>query len=463
MDLPAAHAWSRHLRVVNAAGGQPAIYHELFGNLTLIDEELVRLIRAESSASDLQLKLPSAVFDLLYDSYFIVDQLSEERDLVSQWLASRQAGISSGALVGALQITSSNACNFACSYCFADASDNRNSLRKEITESGKNISIETACEAIDKVLGLALLHEKEGIVVKFLGREPLVNWQVIDQLLHRYAGSPIQWAVTTNGSLLTPQIVDALKTFKVHVIVSLDGPPATNDRFRVFKSGEGTYDRVQDRIQLLREAAVEFGVSSVLSTASSIDQMCQFSDDVVSWGASELELNLVMQSTLTQIQRAHSSSEALVDKLVSLYQYAAGQIRVYGDWVNPFHQIVSNHKFRNEQQLYRPLGPSCAASSHQISVEPTGDIFPCRAMSTHYGNINRLDQVLTSPEYSRVAMRTYFNVAYCRGCRLEGFCQGTCLGSSEEAYGDIYQPQGEYCDVYRLASEKLLEHWCATQ
>lgn len=458
--------WSRHLRVVNTDGTQPAAYHELFGNLTLIDQDLAKILSERDGSQELEYLqdiLPPAVFRLLRDSYFIVESMEEERELIDQWLKDRRQDIPSGALIGALQITSSNACNFGCTYCFADAADHRNPLREQISDSEKNISFETASQAIDNVLDLARLHGKDGIVVKFLGREPLVNWRVIEALLHRYSQDPIQWAVTTNGTLLTEPMVEALKRFDVHVVVSLDGPAAINDRFRFFKSGDGTYSQVVSKIQLLREASLDFGVSSVLSAATLVDQMYGFIDDVVSWGASEIELNLVMQSDLVQIQGAHRNNNALVDKLVDLYGYASKKISVYGDWVNPFHQIVANHKFRDEQRLYRPLGPSCAASSHQLSVEPTGDIFPCRAMSTHYGNISNLDKVLTSSEYARVAMRTYFNVAYCRGCRIEGFCQGTCLGSSEEASGDIYQPQGEYCDVYRLAAEQLLEKWCEGQ
>jgi uncharacterized protein len=78
-------------------------------------------------------------------------------------------------------------------------------------------------------------------------------------------------------------------------------------------------------------------------------------------------------------------------------------------------------------------------------------------MSAHYGHLDDLPSVLTSDGYRHVMMRTYYNVPYCRGCELEGHCQGTCLGSAEEASGNIYDPQAEYCAVYRAAARHLLE------
>ena len=77
-------------------------------------------------------------------------------------------------------------------------------------------------------------------------------------------------------------------------------------------------------------------------------------------------------------------------------------------------------------------------------------------MATYFGRIDDLPSILKSESYRQVVMRTYANVPYCQGCELEGFCQGTCLGSLEEANGDIYQPQEDYCRIYKLATTRLL-------
>jgi hypothetical protein len=54
-------------------------------------------------------------------------------------------------------------------------------------------------------------------------------------------------------------------------------------------------------------------------------------------------------------------------------------------------------------------------------------------------------------------MRYYGNVPDCRGCAIEGFCQGVCLGNIEEIHdGDIYQVDPRYCVVYRGITERIL-------
>jgi len=72
------------------------------------------------------------------------------------------------------------------------------------------------------------------------------------------------------------------------------------------------------------------------------------------------------------------------------------------------------------------------------------------------GHIDNIDEMFRSEAYETVVMRTYANVQPCKGCPLEGFCQGECLGNLEEKYGDIYAVDPAYCEIYRRIYDKLL-------
>jgi radical SAM protein with 4Fe4S-binding SPASM domain len=91
-------------------------------------------------------------------------------------------------------------------------------------------------------------------------------------------------------------------------------------------------------------------------------------------------------------------------------------------------------------------------------MEPSGDLFPCRAQSHHLGHITTFEETLHSPAYRHQAMRTYSNVPYCRGCPLEGLCQGERLGHCEYAFNDIYRPDERYCEIYRMITPMILLH-----
>ena len=454
---------SRHLRLHSRTDGRKLAYHSLFGNLAWLDDDLYRYLEASSGSASrarLESEIGADAASVLWSSYFFVENPSEERELIDGWLAERESQLQTGYFLGGLQISSSNVCNFACSYCFADASDRRSHVRQEVAAGPQNISFELAAQAIDEVRGIAARHGRDRIAVKFLGREPLVNWRVTHQLLEAYDDGKVQWAMTTNGSLLKPDVAAALARHDVRIMISLDGPPAVNNAFRVWKGvhGGSTYEAIEASLRNLHEVGHPFGVSTVVSRATDFPTMTAFVDRLTEYGVREIELTLAMQVADSRAQDRYPSPRDFATDLVALYEHAQSRgLLVHGDWVDPFHRLLTTHKFRHEPRVDRPLGASCTATEHQISLEPSGDLFPCRAMSLHYGHIGDLASVLGGESYRQVAMRTYYNVPFCRGCELEGHCQGACLGSSEEANGDIYQPQRDYCGVYIASSRLLLE------
>lgn len=459
MRSVASHTFrSRHLRVSSCDVAAPYAYHALFGNFAWVDPQLRDLLAGSAELDDLD----ADTAEVLRSSYFFVDSHDEERTLIARWLDDRRRNVHTGRYIGALQISSSNACNFGCSYCFADASDQRSAPRQRIAEGPQNIDFELAAQAIRTVAEVAKRHGRERIGVKFLGREPMLNWKVIRRLLETFDGG-IQWSITTNGSLLTREIAEDLKRFGVLTMVSLDGPAETNDAFRTFKSGGGTFARVEKALSLLGKTGVAYGVSSVVTSRTQLASMAAFLDFIADRGAREAELTLVMQTRHAGNAAVDTDPDELARQLADLYEAGRGRLLLHGDWIDPFHRILSTHKFRDEEERVNPVGSACTATSHQISLEPSGDLFPCRAMSTHYGTIFDLPAALRTRAYEDVVMRTFFNVPACRGCELEGFCQGTCLGSSEEATGDVYGIDESYCRVYRAVTGLLLERHAARE
>ena len=451
---------SSHLQFSERDDDVHYVYHKLFGNFAWIDREMRDLLASapcDLTGSGLAATLGLETAQLLWDSYFVVRTPAEERALIARELEERRQSVHTGEYLGALQISSSNACNFACTYCFADASDRRSPRRQSAGEGPQNITYELAEAAIRKVQGVARRHGRTQIGVKFLGREPLINWRVIHRLFETFSDDGVQWSITTNGSLITREIAAILKQFEVLTVVSLDGPAPVNDALRVSKAGGGTYVAVDRALEILSSSEVPFGVSSVLTAQCEFDSMRPFIGRVADRGARELEFTLVMQTQHAGVSPLTADAADLIVKLCDLYDFArTRRLLVHGDWIDPFHRVMASHRFRYEEESATPVGAACTATSHQISLEPTGDLFPCRAMSTHYGSILDLEAALRSAEYERVVMRTYHNVPACHDCELEGFCQGTCLGSSEEATGDVYGIDERYCNIYRAATRELL-------
>ena len=272
---------SEHFRTVMQSDHSSVVFHSLFGNLCLLDREATdavdRLRGLRGTFDQLCQAVGPEVVSPLHAAYLLAQE-NEERQITEGWLTERASNVSNGRYLGGLQITSSNACNFSCSYCFADASDRR-SPKRQAGANLPNISFETACKAIDQVAATARLHGRPRIGVKFLGREPLVNFRVMDQLFSAYPSSQIAWSVTTNGSLITREIAARLAEVGAQVVISIDGLPEVNDAVRHVKAGRGArsaYELAQRGLQTLISAGVSASVSSVISASTEFETMPGF-------------------------------------------------------------------------------------------------------------------------------------------------------------------------------------------
>ena len=144
-----------------------------------------------------------------------------------------------------------NQCNLSCSYCYEYGED------RIATPEGKTkfMSEETARSTVDFLLnqspGRRMVH------LTFFGGETLLNFKVVKSTIE-YArikaaemGKYIDFSMTTNATMLTSEIISFLAENNVGVTVSIDGPKESNDRFRVFHNGKGSYDVIAPKIKEL--------------------------------------------------------------------------------------------------------------------------------------------------------------------------------------------------------------------
>lgn len=166
-------------------------------------------------------------------------------------------------------------CNMCCAYCVYGSmyhnSDNRD---------GKSLNSENMIKAIKEILEKRdplsrLLH------VGFYGGEPLLRFNEIKRTVleiescHR--NFKINWLMTTNGTLLDPDIIQFLSDHEFQLLISLDGSQELN-RFRVFADGSPTHDKVLEKIRYLKEKFPKYykekvSFSSVNASFSNVEEI----------------------------------------------------------------------------------------------------------------------------------------------------------------------------------------------
>lgn len=151
-------------------------------------------------------------------------------------------------------------CNLRCKYCVFSgryAHQRTHSLR-HMPESLAKDSVDWFVRLVEEQ------HRKQPrkqFALTFYGGEPLVNVDVIAATLEhaamKYPGL-FQVGLTTNGTLLTPEIAGLFVRHELNLAVSLDGPEADHDRRRVDRQGEGTHARVMANLRHIRTTYPEY-------------------------------------------------------------------------------------------------------------------------------------------------------------------------------------------------------------
>lgn len=157
-----------------------------------------------------------------------------------------------------LQVTQQ--CNLRCEYCAFSGAYFANRQH-----SSKTMSFEIAKDAID--FFLARTKEQERVHIGFYGGEPLLEFklikQCVDYIKKLIEGKSYGFGLTTNGTLLTEQVVDYLIDNNFDISISLDGSKSEHDKNRKFLSGEGSFDKIMENVVSIKNRDLDFFLTKV--------------------------------------------------------------------------------------------------------------------------------------------------------------------------------------------------------
>lgn len=151
-----------------------------------------------------------------------------------------------------------NRCNLACTNCCAHTVRGKAGAR--------DLSWPDFKAAIDTFMDPAQLPSKGQKVFAIEGGETLLAYPLVIRAIRytrRFAPAP-HFYVHTNGTLLKPEAVRALREHGAEILISLDGDRAGNDRYRRFAgpARRSVWDAVMRRLKKL--PAAELGVNMVV-------------------------------------------------------------------------------------------------------------------------------------------------------------------------------------------------------
>jgi len=439
--------------------------------LCLLDETALDVLRGFVDSGSADSSTPSPSFDppdiedflcAMQKRGFLIEEGEDEGRIIAERRQQREDDLVTGRQVKIVQLVLSNRCNFKCTYCFEGlgatplsetiyANSSAERLHAQEADDNRTMKKEHAVAYLEECIRLVRRSGRDDLHVQLFGGEPLVNWPTIRHVLDvigngQKDGVSISYSIITNGSLVTEDVSQRFKEFEIPVVVSYDSPSSAA---RPLSGGRDSHAVIRRGLETLKR----FGNRVILNAALTESTFAQFNTDLVdfAFGNGIYEVGVVLDLDSTFYLRR--SPQEIVEKLWSVASYARAKgVLVTGYWHQIFQGIIDDNR-------YATLGfANCSAMGVQFSVEPSGDVFSCKASGGYFGNIMRPDELLRSETYRGYAMRACTTPEPCRRCVIEHFCGGMCLGPVENNHGgNIYAVELGACDAYREITRRFID------
>ncbi len=348
-----------------------------------------------------------------------------------------------------------NQCNLSCQYCYEFGED------KVATPEGKPkfMDFETARASVDYLFkqsgGRRALH------ITFFGGETLMNFPLLKQVvdysrgLAEEQGRSIDFSLTTNGTLLTPAIIEYLSERQIGVTVSMDGSKESHDQFRVFASGRGSYDIIEPRVRaLIREHRTRPITARVTMTSQAMDVLGTYRHLKHDLGFYEVGFAPVTTSP----NRLYSINEPGLDSVLRQFRALANEYLEHA-------LRGEHHGFSNVSdtlsELHQGVNKShpCGAGLGLVGVGPSGDIAPChRFVDSDTHTLGHVTTGLDRARQTDFLARGHINSKTdCHTCWARPVCAGGCHHEAYVRYGDTGHPNLHYCEWIRGWTNTCLE------
>jgi len=346
-----------------------------------------------------------------------------------------------------------DACNLSCRYCY-HAEWDQNSRQK------KGMRLEVAHKAVDFLFDHA--GELEEVVLVFFGGEPLLNFKVIPAVVD-YAcqkasedGKKVTFAITTNGTLLTEEIIDFFRQKNIGVTVSMDGTESVHDRYRRFPDGSPSYGIMLPKIKRLLNGSDNRPAVARVTLVEGPDKVPQILDHLLDLGFTEVGFAPVTTGH-PDYQLSNHDMDLLLGEFQNLSQkflYAAEKRRFYG-FSNVIDMLVALHQ--GEVMNY-----PCGAGLGLFSTDPRGKLYLCQrftgqeefCMGDIFNGFNH-EKLETFRDQAEIS-----NKADCKRCWARTICTGGCYHEACVREGNHLKPNLHYCEWIKQWSEIGLETYC---
>ena len=337
-------------------------------------------------------------------------------------------------------------CNLRCEYCFASTGD--------YGAGRKLMTVETGKKAIDFLLEKS--GNRENLEVDFFGGEPLMNFEVVKQLVaygreqEKLHDKHFRFTLTTNGVLLNDDIMEFANREMDNVVLSIDGRKEVHDHMRPFRKGAGSYDLIVPKFQKFAKSRNQEKYY-VRGTYTHFNT--DFSKDVLhlaDLGFKQISVEPVVAEETDDYAIKEEDLPVLFKEYDDL---AAEMVRrnKAGNGFNFFHFMID---LEGGPCVYKRLS-GCGSGTEYLAVTPWGDLYPCHQFVGNekflMGNVH--DGVVNTGLQEEFKCCNVYAKEKCRDCFARFYCSGGCAVNAYNFHGDILKTYETGCELQKKRVE----------
>lgn len=337
-----------------------------------------------------------------------------------------------------------NECNLRCKYCY-DANNHDDCISKRIaTEEFFNNEEDIISDA------KKIFYNSKRAKFIFHGGEPLLvdSSLLLDFCKRLRKDIPIKYSIQTNGTLINDEVIKLFREENFSVGISLDGANEEQNNARIFKNGKGSFSTVIEKINLLKQEQIKFGI------IISVNRLHIGKEQELYDFLAETKINCNIRPVFPTVNGDNSL-------VMSLEEYVTFFNNLFDIWYNDEERRVSttqiNEFFKELKMVVMDdfvdrtceCSPNCFLNF--ISLSTNGDLYSCNRLYNindfYYGNIRDMEMVdVENKALLLVKKRLEYIKKECKGCQLVSKCYGGCPAEAYNSYFDINK-RSDFCYI----------------
>ena len=356
-------------------------------------------------------------------------------------LKAKTAGV-----VKALCMHVAHTCNLSCAYCFA--SQGKFGGERDV------MSFETGKRALDFLIENS--GTRTNLEVDFFGGEPLMNWDVVKQLvayarsIEKEKGKNFRFTLTTNGVLVDDEVIEFANREMSNVVLSLDGRKEIHDRYRVDYAGVGSWEKIVPKFQ---KFVKERGGKNYYMRGTFTHANPDFLKDIekmLELGFTELSMEPVVCAPGDESELTAEDMPIIFDQYEKLAELMLAR-KKEGKPFTFYHYMID---LSGGPCIYKRIS-GCGSGTEYMAVTPWGDLYPCHQFvgdeKFKLGDIwNGVTNTSIQDEF---ASCNVYERKDCRDCWARLYCSGGCAANAYHSTGSVKGIYKYGCELFKKRME----------